>query len=121
MIGVVAEELELAAVREFFELFKSPWELYRSGRHYDVVLSSSNRVPENDAALVVIYGSQQDYGENLKGKTEQGPKLVRLYGKRIPIYGSCFVLDTGTDELLFRQTEQSFAPAVQAGNRQTVV
>jgi hypothetical protein len=124
MIGVVAEELELAAAREFFELFKSPWEPYRSGRHYDVLLSSSIRIPENDAALVVIYGSQQNASgdeQSIKTKTARGPKGVRMCGKRIPIYGSCIVSDTGTDELLFQQTELSFAPAAKRGRGQTVV
>jgi len=38
VIGVVAKEAEHPVVREFFELFKTPWEFYDSNRDYDVVL-----------------------------------------------------------------------------------
>ena len=31
MIGVIADPAEHNVVREFFELFKTPWEFYRAG------------------------------------------------------------------------------------------
>src|ERR1043165_9428028 len=77
MIGVVAEEPELAAVAEFFELFKSPWEFYQPGTHYDVLLSSTNWIPETDATLVVSYGSHENAsGEPQSIRTAHGPKLI---------------------------------------------
>jgi hypothetical protein len=36
MIGVIADPAEHGVVREFFELFKTPWEFYRRDRQYDV-------------------------------------------------------------------------------------
>ena len=38
VIGVIANQSNEGAVREFFELFKTPWEFYRDGVRYDVVL-----------------------------------------------------------------------------------
>ncbi len=38
MIGVIADPSEHDVVREFFELFKTPWEFYRRDRHYEVML-----------------------------------------------------------------------------------
>jgi hypothetical protein len=38
MIGVLSAPSEHPAVREFFELFKTPWEFYARDRTYDVVL-----------------------------------------------------------------------------------
>jgi hypothetical protein len=32
MIGIIANPTEHSVVREFFELFKTPWEFYRSDR-----------------------------------------------------------------------------------------
>ena len=32
MIGVIADSAEQDVVREFFELFKTPWEFYRKDR-----------------------------------------------------------------------------------------
>ena len=45
------------AVVEFFELFKTPWEFYRPGAQYDVLLCSNSRVPENNARLLLLYGA----------------------------------------------------------------
>lgn len=122
MIGVVAEEPELAAVAEFFELFKSPWEFYQPGKHYDVLLSSTNWIPETDATLVVSYGSHENAsGEPQSIRTAHGPKLIRVCGERIPIYGNYLLRDTNADELLFHQTKQSLAPWPKGGGQQTVV
>ena len=122
MIGVHASEAEHPAVAEFFELFKTPWEFYRPGTRYDVLLTSSNWIPQNDAALFVIYGSQANtFGDRQTVRTRRGPTLITLGGERIPIYGSYLVSDTGADELLFYQTQQSFAPAPKCDGHQTVV
>src|ERR1051325_744886 len=123
MIGVVAEQHELAAVAEFFELFKSAWELYQPGKHYDVLLSSTDRIPDNDARLVVIYDSQENpcgSRQAVKRDSNQDPKLVQLCGQRIPIYGSCALSDTNPDELLFHEAHQSFASS-RPGAPRTVV
>ena len=42
MIGVIADPAEHDVVREFFELFKTPWEFYRSGSNNTMFCS----VPE---------------------------------------------------------------------------
>ena len=43
MIGVVAHDAERAVIREFFELFKTPWEFCRPGIAYDVLICSGSR------------------------------------------------------------------------------
>src|SRR5262245_30179578 len=42
MIGVACSPSEEPVVREFFELFKTPWEFYRSGRPYRVILCTGD-------------------------------------------------------------------------------
>lgn len=44
MIGVQANEDELEVAREFFELFKTPWEPVTAGRKYQIVLSTGGEV-----------------------------------------------------------------------------
>lgn len=122
MIGVVADQSEVSVVREFFELFKSPWELHQPGQHYDVLLSSSDRVPNNNATLVVIYGSQQNAADESQGsRTTHGPTLINIDGERIPIYGACLVRDQSTDELFFYESKQPFASPSKGYRQQTVV
>ena len=60
MIGVVAASADIAVVCEFFELFKTPWEVYESGRPYDVVLCAGHvELPHNAARFVVVYRGQK--------------------------------------------------------------
>ena len=56
MIGVIPKPDQLELVEEFFELFKTPWELYRPGDVYQVVIATADQVPEVDASLLLIYG-----------------------------------------------------------------
>jgi hypothetical protein len=45
------------AVQEFFQLFKTPWEFYREGGEYPVVISSVSNMPVVDADLLIFYYS----------------------------------------------------------------
>ena len=45
VIGVVAKSSDENVVREFFELFKTPWEFVQPGRSYDVVPVSYTHLP----------------------------------------------------------------------------
>jgi len=58
MIGVLAKPGQAAFVAEFFELFKTPWEFCEEGRAYDVVIATTDEIPEVDARLLVLYGSK---------------------------------------------------------------
>ncbi len=58
MIGVISKEGQTQVVQEFFELFKTPWEFYKPGRRYEVVLATSDDLPEIDAKLLLVYGGQ---------------------------------------------------------------
>ena len=41
MIGVIFRDTQKSVVEEFFELFKTPWEVFRPNRSYDVVRTSA--------------------------------------------------------------------------------
>jgi hypothetical protein len=58
MIGVISQAVQVAIIEEFFELFKTPWEFYKHGRRYDVVVVTATDVPEVDTSLLVVYGSE---------------------------------------------------------------
>ncbi len=46
----------MPVVEEFFELFKTPWELYRPGRAYDVIIVTADEIPGVTARLLVVSG-----------------------------------------------------------------
>jgi hypothetical protein len=57
LIGVISKPGQAGVVEEFFELFKTPWEIYRPGQAYDVVVATANEIPEIEAKLFLIYSA----------------------------------------------------------------
>ena len=103
MIGVLAHESEHAVISEFFELFKTPWEFYRGGLHYDVLICSETSIPKNSAKLVLIYGDKPTPFDNEHKIEISGARSSRvLVAKedRIPIYGRSVTLDGSGDPVL---------------------
>lgn len=91
MIGVIADPADADVVREFFELFKTPWEFYRSGQRYDVLLCAGDWPIEGTANLVVSYSSNKARFDDSQRTTtirSSGRAHVLSYEQsRIPIYG----------------------------------
>lgn len=91
MIGVVAGSGEEALVREFFELFKTPWEFYRKDRRYDVLLCAGDGQFQGAAKLAVVYAGRKtrfDNEQNIRtGLPRKYPRIFSYDGKGIPIYG----------------------------------
>jgi hypothetical protein len=102
MIGVLASSTEHDVVAEFFELFKTPWELCRPGTRYDVLLCSGwawahgeDNVPSvlrAGAKLVLFYAGGRgrvDQDQNIEtGPERTHPSFLLYGGNRIPIYGN---------------------------------
>jgi hypothetical protein len=91
MIGVIADSSEHGVIGEFFELFKTPWELYRSDRRYDVLLCAGDgSFDESTAKLVLIYAGQsiaRDAEEKIEIASQRSNRVLSYKGFRIPIYG----------------------------------
>ena len=110
MIGVLASDAEHAVVREFFELFKTPWEFYRSGSQYEVLICSDIRLPDNSAKLVLVYGAEQksfDQQNGIELHSQRANAVLSYKGGRIPLYGSCVTFEsTGRQTLLHELTQK---------------
>ncbi|HZR66784.1 MAG TPA: hypothetical protein VFA85_16700 [Terriglobales bacterium] len=109
MIGVIAKPADHNVVSEFFELFKTGWELFQRDRHYDVVISDGS-VPlaEIDARTVVLY-SAQSAPEDKHGKVaskEPGCHKLQYGDLELPIYDGV---------ALFPSREQSFLTDAECG------
>lgn len=96
MIGVQVNEADRAVVGEFFELFKTPWEFCRPGRHYEVLLCSDDDPPAADARLVLSYGTG-DGPDDLSNRAPliatHSPVILSCVLGRIPIYAGCRTFD----------------------------
>ena len=118
MIGVVARETEHAVIREFFELFKTPWEFCRPGVAYDVLICSNAKSVANPAEMVVVYGCGESALDADLGitRTALGRNTVIARGAdRIPIHKSCITLAGPGRPIL--QTEDGEAVALDLSFR----
>jgi hypothetical protein len=91
MIGVIADPAEADVVREFFELFKTPWEFYRRDQRYDVLLCAGDWPIEGTAKLIVLYAGRKtrlDHQQNIQTARSSSDARNLSYGqRRIPTYG----------------------------------
>lgn len=90
MIGIAASRTDLDVAREFFELFKTPWEPAMPGRKYQIVLSAGGGVEGIDGAVFLIYGSgEQEIDREVGSPVNHvgGPVDVEWGESTFPIYG----------------------------------
>lgn len=107
MIGVLCDESEKEIVREFFELFKTPWELCVPGQCYEVVISTLNETPEVNARLLIISSSMPTEFDGLKGifvDAAVSDHLISHNGARLPIYGKLASFRGQGRPLIYNQT-----------------
>jgi hypothetical protein len=99
VIGVIAQQLDYPVIREFFELFKTPWESYRADRNYDVVLCATDSDLRNvETRLAIVYGASVLDSDAPHGFV---PSLTNLSTKlqfgdsELPIYGGLLSFSSG--------------------------
>lgn len=89
MIGVLAQESQKPTAREFFELFKTPWEFCREGKEYDIILAADGRSEIPSSPLVVVFGSSHtafDAANQVQLSRFPGTVLLEYEGSRFPTY-----------------------------------
>lgn len=97
MIGVIPKANELGIIEEFFQLFKTPWELYRPGTPYDVVLASGEVSAGVEAQLILVYGSEVSGSDRAAGVIPVARRQnARLdwRGNQIPLYGQLLTFES---------------------------
>jgi hypothetical protein len=111
MIGVIADSSDHGVISEFFELFKTPWEFYRSDRKYDVLLCAGDaRFHENTAKLVLIYAGRslaRDAEDKIQIASQRSNLVFSYREHRIPIYGDGITFrEQGTSVLVEEESRQ---------------
>jgi peptidoglycan/xylan/chitin deacetylase (PgdA/CDA1 family) len=103
LIGVIANDNEKGIVREFFELFKTPWEFYKETSDYDVVISSVDAPTEVNTRLLVLYSSEKirfDYESELETGLQTSGTILEYRNKHFPIYGKLQTYHSSGDPLI---------------------
>lgn len=111
MIGVLCPPAHAKVVEEFFELFKTPWEFFRAGGEYAVLLCSGESIPQSAARLVIVHGpdpASPKSSRQLPSETKPPTSVLRWRERRLPVYGACRTFPTSQSR---RLTEASSGAA----------
>jgi peptidoglycan/xylan/chitin deacetylase (PgdA/CDA1 family) len=112
VIGVCCKESEIDIAREFFELFKTPWELYEKKHSYEVILVTANEIPKVDANLLVVFGSDQregDSNQNIASGSRLRNVFLNRQGIQLPIYGNVLTFNRVGTTLLYVTSSSDIA------------
>ena len=112
MIGVAADAVNLEAIAEFFELFKTPWELAVPAREYQVVLGAGGRTDNLQAELLLVYGSGEEAIDRQAGVRVQpvpGPVDLAWGETTLPVYGGVALFDRTPGILLSGQRTADYS------------
>src|ERR1700693_1949154 len=122
MIGVIADSADHDIVREFFELFKTPWEFFKPDRKYEVLLCAGDFNFNETAKLVLRYSGSKiafDNQEKLRTHCPQGNTHVLSHqGNHIPIYGICLTFPEIANGILVDEDSRECAAYIdESGGR----
>jgi hypothetical protein len=122
MIGVIANPSDHAVVSEFFELFKTPWEFYRSDRRYDVLLCSTDSLFDQGTAKLVLLYSGEKLPFDAEGGIDIGSRrtnrMLSYNGAQIPIYGDSITFrEKGRGVLVDEESKQEVMHQCQSQGR----
>jgi len=117
MIGVVSKHDEADTVKEFFELFKVPWEFYNQERTYSVILSTQDLISHEDrgAKCVLLYSSDKtsfDRAHDINLSLSTQTKVKCRCGD-VPIYGKLSDLDTAVNAAITFRTTTGQAAGIE--------
>jgi len=122
MIGVVADRVSETVIREFFELFKTPWEFFQPDKTYDVVLCDGDAKVEDIATRLFLFYAGKKTAFDAQQKVQihsvqVGPELC-VPGGRLPIYGGAVTFrHEGFGGLTERHSGDSAVYIDRSGNK----
>src|SRR5690349_17092242 len=121
MIGVVANAGEMPVAAEFFELFKTPWEPYRRGQSYDVVVATTNDVPAVEAKLLLLYGSDVKSSDGRGGfaiEARHRGVSLEIAKRMVPVYGDALTfLHAPSDVACLESSRGTAAVRIESAGR----
>ena len=126
MIAVATNPEHRAAAGEFFELFKTAWEFYRSGEEYEVVICCGIIPIDIRADLVLVYASKElpfDQEHQLQVlRQDRSEEILSYRGRELPVYaGLASVMANGKrHDLIAEKTKYSLAAEIRIGRQSFV-
>ena len=119
MIGVATSPEYRDVASEFFELFKTAWEFYRSGEEYDAVICCGVNPPDVRANLVIVYSADElnfDRQHQLHVRRQNSGDGASYRGWFLPVYSGLASIENGHDPIQAK-TRFSLAREVEVGGQ----
>ena len=110
-IGIVCNESERPWVEEFFELFKTPWELYRPEQRYSAIISTDPNPGRLNCDLLIIYSSASGDDGAAVVEGNGAPLFIDVPDAMLPLYRDVASFSWGMP--LLRKTGSSAAVVVE--------
>src|SRR5256714_2102800 len=123
MIAVATNPEHRAAASEFFELFKTAWEFYRSGEEYDAVICCGIIPTDIRAGLILVYASNElsfDQQHQLQVLRQDRSEEIPYYRRwRLPVYaGLASIIGNGKrHHAIAGKTKYSLATEIKVGEQ----
>jgi hypothetical protein len=100
VISVICPDSERPAVREFFQLFKTPWMFWEPGASCDVlVVTSATALPESlTAQLVLAFGTiemRDDAALGVSPRSRAHDAVLTVADLQLPLYAGALTLAGG--------------------------
>jgi hypothetical protein len=115
VIGVICEPRQEPAVRELFELFKTPWAMFDAAASYDAIIVSGDggEVQPLDARLVVRFKAGPCRDDNRLGIAAgraEARSVMRAHGSDVPLFrGASGLAGPGAERARLRNGAGSLA------------
>lgn len=122
MIGIVAKESEQPVLKEFFELFKTPWEFCQKDKDYEVIiLSRDESIDSFKAGLMIIFSAgttRFDKDHEILVKTDRNTQNLIVNRLYLPIYtGLSSFQNVVEGDTVVRQNLDVFGFKIQLNQR----
>lgn len=125
MIAVAIHPDRLPAASEFFELFKTEWEIYRPGNPCNILLTDGTAPPDVSTQLYLIFTPEQQLRDRFSAdQPDPQKKECRVTlpdGTELPVYTKCKRFNNHRDALITEtQNGQTIAYAEYRPNGKTI-
>jgi hypothetical protein len=120
MIGVAASADDLDVAKEFFELFKTPWEPAVPTRKYEIVLSTLGCLENLDAERFLVYSSKEVAADREAGtrlERMDGPVDIQWGQSSIPVFGPVALFGDGGSASTLTSSGKAVDYRRTSGNR----
>lgn len=122
MIGVVVKHNKRTITEEFFQLFKVPWEFFKTGRKYDVLIITTAVEGELSAKLKIIFETHEMLPDQLPGARAESWLSIRSidHTLNIPIYCGVSTLACSGETILWGKGGEPVGFYCEDGDEKTV-